>query len=159
MKAPILAIAAFAAGNLAATPAHAVIASPNHQGEALLFPYYNVNEGNLSFIGVANRTDQVKALKVRFRESVEGEALLDFQLWLSPHDHWTAVLQQVDSGVLLSTADNSCTLPTVKDNPNARFRIDRIPDFYTGSSVLERISEGHVEIIEMATVTVIPAPS
>ena len=156
MKAPFLALAALAAGSLAAMPAHAVIASPNHQGEVLLFPYYNVNEGNLSLIGVANRTDQVKALKVRFREGMEGEAVLDFQLWLSPHDHWTAVLRQVDGGVLLATSDTSCTLPTIKDNPNARFRTDRIADFFAGSRALERISEGHVEIIEMASVSVVP---
>ena len=153
MKKTLIATAV-AASVVAPISAFAVNSAADDAGEALIFPYYNVNQGNQSFIGVVNTTADVKVLKVRFREGVESEDIFDFQLWLSPHDHWTAVIQQtVDGqGVVVNTADLSCTVPQVVNNPNARFNPTRIPAIYTGS-VIDRISEGHVEVIEMATVT------
>jgi hypothetical protein len=131
--------------------AHAVNVGSNGEGEVLLFPYYNTNEGNATFLNVTNTTDDGKVIKVRFREGVESEDIFDFQLWLSPHDHWSGVIAVVGDGILLSTADTSCTVPTVLNNPNARFLPNRIPDIYEGD-VLTRMSEGHIEVIEMGTV-------
>ncbi|MEJ2612594.1 MAG: hypothetical protein P8179_21675, partial [Candidatus Thiodiazotropha sp.] len=53
----------------------AVNLSQNGIGQVLLYPYYNVNEGNSTFISVTNTTNRVKAVKVRFREAVGGESV------------------------------------------------------------------------------------
>jgi len=151
MKKTLIATAV-AASVVAPISAYAVNSAADDAGEALVYPYYNVNEGNQSFIGVVNTTNQVKVVKVRFREGVESEDIFDFQLWLSPFDHWTAVIAQTADGkVRVSTADLSCTVPQVLNNPNATFITNRIPAVYTGN-VLDRISEGHMEVIEMATI-------
>lgn len=151
MKKTLIATAV-AASLVAPISAYAVNSAADDAGEALIYPYYNVNEGNQSFIGVVNTTNQVKVLKVRFREGVESEDIFDFQLYLSPFDHWTAVIAQTADGkVRVSTADLSCTVPQVLNNPNATFITNRIPAVYTGN-VLDRISEGHMEVIEMAVI-------
>jgi hypothetical protein len=131
--------------------AQAVNVSHNNTGEVLLYPYYNVNEGNATFLTVTNTTDEGKVIKVRFREGVESEDVFDFQVWLSPFDHWSAVVTNDGTNVRVATADTSCTVPTVAGNPNATFRTTRIPAAYTGD-VLTRLSEGHIEVLEMGVV-------
>ena len=148
MKKTLIA-AAVAASVIAPISAQAVNSAADDAGEALIYPYYNVNEGNQSFIAVVNTTNHAKVLKVRFREAVESEDVFDFQLWLSAHDHWTAVISQINGQVRVSTADLSCTVPQVINNTTAVFNPTRVPLIYTGN-VLDRISEGHAEVIEMA---------
>jgi hypothetical protein len=148
MKKTLIATAV-AASVVAPISAHAVNATANGTGEVLLYPYYNVNEGNATFFGVANTTADTKVVKVRFREGVESEDVLDFQVWLSPYDHWTAVLSQVGGNVNISTADTTCTVPSLASGTN--FITNRISPLYTGD-LLDRLSEGHIEIIEMATI-------
>ena len=148
MKKTLIATAV-AASVMAPISAHAINFSADGTGEVLLYPYYNVNQGNATFIGVANTTGEVKVLKVRFREGVESEDVLDFQVWLSPFDHWTAVMFQVGGKVNVSTSDTSCTVPSLASGAN--LVTNRVSSLYTGN-VLDRMSEGHIEIFEMATV-------
>ncbi len=148
MKKTLIATAV-AASVMAPISAHAINFAADGTGEVLLYPYYNTNEGNATFIGVANTTGEVKALKVRFREGVESEDVLDFQLWLSPYDHWTAVMARVGGSVRINTSDTSCTVPSLASG--ASLLTNRVAAAYTGD-VLDRLSEGHIEIIEMATV-------
>ena len=156
MKKTLIATAV-AASVLPPISAHAINFAADGTGEVLLYPYYNVNQGNATFIGVANTTQFTKVLKVRFRESVESEDVLDFQLWLSPYDHWTAVMSQVGGQVRINTSDTSCTVPSLASG--AALLTNRISDLYTGN-VLDRMSEGHIEILEMAEVDpVSPTPS
>ena len=42
-------------------------------------------------------TDQVKAIKVRFREAQNSAEVLDFNLYLSPFDVWTAKITDSDA--------------------------------------------------------------
>jgi len=148
MKKTLIATAV-AASVMAPLSAHAINFAADGTGEVLLYPYYNVNEGNATFIGVANTTGQVKVVKFRIREGVESEDVLDFQIWLSPYDHWTAVMAQVGGNVNISTNDTTCTVPSLANGAN--LITNRISSTYTGN-VLDRLSEGHIEIIEMATV-------
>jgi hypothetical protein len=134
---------------MAPISAHAINFAADGTGEVLLYPYYNTNEGNATFIGVANTTDEVKVLKFRVREGVESEDVLDFQIWLSPYDHWTAVMARVGGSVRINTSDTSCTVPSLASG--ASLLTNRIATAYTGD-ILDRLSEGHIEIIEMASV-------
>lgn len=150
MKKTLIATAV-AATVVAPISALAVNVAHNGTGEVLLYPYYNVNQGNVTFFTITNTTAQGKALKVRFREGVESEDILDFQVWMSPHDHWSAVIARDGSNISVNTNDTTCTVPTVGNNSVALFNSQRIPPVYTGS-VPDRMSEGHIEVIEMAEV-------
>ena len=84
MKKKILSAAVLAA--LGASTAQAVNLSQDGTGEVLLFPYYTVQNGEETLVSIVNTTDYTKAVKVRFREAYNSREVLDFNLYLSPHD-------------------------------------------------------------------------
>jgi hypothetical protein len=142
------------------TTASAVNVNPNGLGEVLIYPYYTVNSNSLglaynSLMSVVNSTASAMAVKVRFLEGKNSREVLDFNLFLSKHDVWTAaVLPSSSGGGKVLTADNSCTIPS---NSFLKAGVDFVNYAYTGSnddkggSGLDRTKEGYVEIIEMAT--------
>jgi len=117
-------------------------------GSTLIYPYYSVMGGNQTFISLTNRGDEARAIKVRFREGVGSRDVLDFTLYLSPYDHWSAVLFRSGDEIIVNTSDSSCTVPDVGTN-NAKFSVTRISDDYDAASKTDRVSEGHIEIISM----------
>ena len=81
----------------AATTAQAVNVNPNGLGQVLIYPYYTVNataggHAYNSLLSVINSTDSVKVVKVRFLEGKDSREVLDFNLFLSPFDVWTAAV-------------------------------------------------------------------
>ena len=143
--------------------------NPDGYGQVLIFPYYTVNGGKATLLSLQNRTPFGKALKVRFLESQNGREVLDFNLYLAPHDVWTGSIYALDeaSPAVLSTADESCTVPAIKHGttlPEASGR--RYLAFtnaaYTngpggnhndaGADELTRTRDGHIEVIEMGIV-------
>jgi hypothetical protein len=133
--------------------------SNDSTGQVLLYPYYNVNEGNVTFVSITNTTDVAKAAKVRFREGVSGESVFDFTLYLSPRDVWVGAVMQNGGVVKLSVpADTSCTLPNTDTLTTTDFSAARIDSAYdpdydgtqSADEVLARLSEGHIEVIELA---------
>src|SRR5690625_7089197 len=92
--------------------ANAVNVNPDGLGQDLLYPYYTAREGNDTLISVVNTTDQAKTVKVRFLEALNSQALLDFNLYLSPYDVWTtAVTDLVGDQPGMCTTDNYCKVP------------------------------------------------
>ena len=80
--------------------ANAVDLNPDGLGQVLIYPYYTVNIGQDTLFSVVN-TDPIngKAVKVRFLEGYNSREVLDFNLYLSPNDVWTArVSQTADDG-------------------------------------------------------------
>lgn len=141
---------------LAAHPAAAAVhVSPDGQGQVLLFPYYTVNANNNTMISLANHTAEVKAVKVRFREAMNGREVLDFNLYLAPFASWRAMLRSPGESdpAWLFTPDRACTVPSIPE-AGVPFR----NHFYTGSqdddgpNQLDRTREGFVEVIEMGVV-------
>jgi hypothetical protein len=142
------------------TAADAVNVNPNGLGQVLIYPYYTVNSdaaGNAynSLLSVVNTTTSAKAVKVRFLEGKNSREVLDFNLFLSKKDVWTAAIVPSSSGGgRVVSFDKSCTLP---DNSLLAAGVDFVNFAYTGSqddkggSGLDRTKEGYVEIIEMAT--------
>ncbi len=143
--------------------ANAVDLNPDGLGQVLIYPYYTVNKDQDTLISVVNTTDIGKAVKVRFLEGYNSREVLDFNLYLSPYDVWTAAVNQVadDQGAQINTADKSC--------------IDYIPSFpfpfssaaYTGGVAgpggasyakdsgpqsITRTREGYIEMIQMGDV-------
>ena len=144
--------------------AHAVSVNPDGLGQVLLYPYYTTESGQDTYINVVNTSDYVKAVKVRFKESLNSVEVLDFNLYLSPKDHWsvtvTAGATDADAAVIV-TADTSCTVPRSLSSKAVGSTGDIISfrsSLYAGASAGEkengddRTKEGYVEIIEMGNV-------
>ena len=119
---------------LAMTPANAggLEFSEGGVGHQLLVPYYTVQDGNMTVIHLVNTdTNNGKAVKVRFRGASNSDDVLDFQVFLSPQDVWTAAVTAGSDGTAqIVTADNTGTVPrwnpgvpqafvTTRLNPNS----------------------------------------
>jgi len=142
-------IAAFTAAlALLSLSANALTINDNgSDGEVLIFPYYNVNNGFTTSFNITNTTDAYKAMKVRFRESENSNDVLDFNLYLSPNDIWTLFLvKTADGGVRLGTADKSCTHPTIPPG-GVEFRHGAYD-----STDENDVREGYLELIEMGEI-------
>jgi len=133
---------------------NAVNLNPDGLGQVLLYPYYTVRNGTDTLISVVNTHNEAKAVKVRFLEGENSREVLDFNLYLSPFDVWTAAVTEADdgSGAVLNTSDATCTVGPVDGVAFRQFQ-------YTGanadggSTTLDRTKEGHLEMIEMGVVT------
>jgi hypothetical protein len=146
-----------------ANMSNAVNINPDGLGQALVYPYYTVRDGQDTLISVVNTTDSVKAVKVRFLEAENSREVLDFNLFLSPFDVWTAAVVDNGTGAAIFSQDTSCTVPDVPDTfgdaqPFLDFRYtDQSPggeDFRDGgSTTLDRTREGYLEMLEMGVVT------
>ena len=164
-KALYAAIAGVAAIGVAST-AEAVNISADGLGQVLIYPYYTVrnNASGLPYntlLSVVNTTGSVKAVKVRFREGRNSVEVLDFNVFLSPFDVWTATVSPrrpiicgadpATAGAQISTTDKSCTIPDVHGetacSSSVRFRSP------TPATPVSRTAEGYFEIFEMATET------
>jgi len=154
-------------GALGATGvAQAVAVNPDGLGQVLIYPYYTVRTIPTGLVGsdaaynslfsVVNSTGSVKAVKVRFLEGKNSREVLDFNLYLSPKDVWTAAVIPTTDGAGIFTADKSCTVPTVSSNSASPTQFVNFA--YTGSNddkggtSLDRTREGYAEIIEMGDI-------
>ena len=149
-----LCVALAATGMLgAASVAQAVNVSENGLGQVLIYPYYTVNKdvnGNSfnTLMSVVNTTASTKAIKVRFREGKNSAEVLDFNVFLSPFDVWTAAITPTAAGGgHIATSDTSCTIPTFPAGG-----VDfRTLQFESTDAGVTRTSEGYFEVFEMAT--------
>ena len=165
--------------------ATAVTLNPDGLGQVLVYPYYSVNVPNnltedatnlTTQFSVVNTTDVGKAVKVRFLEGRNSREVRDFNLYLSPHDVWTAVVFKLPDEVQanLLTSDTSCTVPAIRTAtagssqgaigvlPDGRKYVRFTNQLYGSDPLygpaggvargLENTREGHFEIIDMGVV-------
>lgn len=164
MKKNLLSTAVATAALVGASAANAVFVNPEGHGQVLLYPFYTVEGGHDTYINLTNTTGATKAVKVRFVESMNSKEVLDFNLYLSPYDHWSGVVSADPDGegAVLKTADTSCTVPqrlaatdpspsvTGDVVPFRNFEYDEAGETFDG---LDRTREGYVEVIEMGVVS------
>jgi hypothetical protein len=136
--------------------AQAVNLNPDGLGQVLIYPYYTTRAdagGNAytSLLSVVNTTSSAKAVKVRFLEGKSSKEVLDFNLFLSKNDVWTAAIFASGAGAAVGTLDKSCTLPALPATGQPFVNFQYTSD--GAGSTLDRTKEGYVEIIEMATFT------
>ena len=140
--------------------ANAVDLNPDGLGQVLIYPYYTVNKSQATLFSVVN-TDPVngKAVKVRFLEGYNSREVLDFNLYLSPNDVWTATVSQTadDGGGQVSTTDQSCTDPSVLANSPVAFRTAAYDGTGPvpadeGPQDITRTREGYIELISMGDI-------
>jgi hypothetical protein len=141
------------------TSASAVTLARNGVGQALIYPYYTVNKAQDTLVSVTNASDISKAVQVRFLEGYNGRDTLDFVLYLSPHDVWTAAISQTadDGGAILRTSDASCTFPQIP-SPGVQLRsagYDGTGVFPAdaGPTSITRTREGSIEFLVGADIT------
>jgi hypothetical protein len=151
-----LCVALAAAGMVgAAGVAQAVNVSGDGLGQVLIYPYYTVNKdfhGNAfnTLMSVVNTTASTKAVKVRFREGRNSVEVLDFNVFLSPWDVWTAAITPTSAGGgHIATSDKSCTIPAFPAG-GVDFRTLGLE---SGDDAVTRTAEGYIEVFEMATYT------
>jgi len=123
-------------------------------GQAIILPYYTVNNGLMTLVSITNTTDRVKAVKFHFREGRNGYSVLSFNLYLAPHDMWAFGLMQTvsdqeghegePSGRIVFS-DNSCVVGLVSGQ---QFSADEY-DFETVFNTMQRAREGMIEVFEM----------
>src|SRR5258708_2308798 len=108
--------AAVSLAALASMNASAVYLDPEGLGQALIYPYYTVRSvnGNAfnTYVSVINHEATTKALRVRFREGLNGREVAGFNLFLSTFDTWTGSLVPTADVAKVVTTDNSCTTTT-----------------------------------------------
>ena len=140
------------AWKLSATDTRDLSVTQGGTGHSLVVPYFNAQNGNMTVLHVVN-TDQNhgKLAKVRFRSAANSDDILDFQVFLSPGDVWTAAVTAGSDGVAqLTTADGTCTLPALAKGVSQRFVTDRLSD--KAGDVAAQTREGYVEIFNMADI-------
>jgi hypothetical protein len=139
-------------------PAHAMNVSQNNVGEVLLFPYYTVKNGFDTVFTVTNTSDRTAIFKVRFREALNSREVRDFNVILSPYDHWSAgVTSSATGGALVRTFDNTCTSPTLpaSSTVTGAREVAFTNALYTapfadgGATDISRVQEGYFEVILM----------
>mgnify|MGYP003572175525 CR=1 FL=1 len=156
LTAAVLAGLAGAAGIVGS--AQAVNINPDGLGQVLIYPYYTVNGGNTTALSVVNTTEEAKAVKVRFLEGQNSQEVLDFNLYMSKYDVWTAAIFDNEGTPTLVVNDTTCTVPYLYMNDaNDDGERDGMQAFLPyelddgGSTHISRTAEGHFEMIEMGT--------
>ena len=155
-------VAAVSSVGIVNTASAAVHINGNGLGEVLIYPYYTTRAGLNTVLSVVNTTASSKAVKVRFTEGKNSREVLDFNLYLSPHDMWTAAITNTANGAMLVTRDKSCTAPAIadagKEFVNFAFSGTALEGIQQSggdgeTQSLDRTREGYFEIIEMGTIT------
>ncbi|WP_223789660.1 hypothetical protein [Marinicella meishanensis] len=142
-------------------PSQAVQHSVDGTGEVLIYPYYTVNNDLNTLYSVVNTTADTKAIRINFLESDIGLVVLSFNVYLDAYDVWTGALVSSTSTVGAHvgepnathvTADTSCAPFLNKANQEfLPFVIDL--DLEVDNKSMQRATEGHMEVIELATFT------
>jgi hypothetical protein len=143
-------------------PVHAMNISQNNMGQVLLFPYYTVKNGLDTVFTVTNTSDMTLAIKVRWREALNSREVRDFNVVLSPNDHWSAgVTDNGTGGALVRTFDKSCTSPILPNSTtvSGAREVGFTNVLFSGSandgasSDISRVQEGYFEVFLMGTST------
>ena len=167
MKKKVLPLAVGTATAVVMSAANAAMyVNDKGMGETLIFPFYSAENGNSTNVNIANTTTGTKAVKVRILEAQNSREVLDFNLYLSPKDHFSfAVLADAaDGGGMLKTNDNSCTVPAIPSdgvkfrdflyNPadSAEDDADTEADESYDNTSITRTAVGYIEVIEMGQI-------
>jgi hypothetical protein len=144
-----------AAADFAATPATELRLANGGVGHMLITPYFTAQGGNATVLSIVNTdTQRGKAVKVRFRGGSNSDDILDFQVFLSPSDHWSAVVtKNATTGLAqIVTNDNSCTIPKLTPGVAQSFITGRLPSYASAAELANGTLEGYVEMFNMADI-------
>ncbi|SFP30306.1 hypothetical protein [Hydrogenimonas thermophila] len=93
---------------------HSLEYSKNLNGDALLFPAFYAGGGFTTEIKIINTSGQYSNVaKVIFFEKETSKEIMDFNVYLSAHDVWTAQVVEKDGKYYIESTDNSSPLETI----------------------------------------------
>jgi hypothetical protein len=166
---------ALSAGLLTSGPAQAVKLDNNDRlGDAGIFQYYTAHSGWQTFFRIINTSENPVSVKLRFHEGANSREVLDFIVFLSGRDMWsawtTADALGDGSGPGIRTNDTSCVFGGADGNntsppegwrtlANGTLAARFLDKAYTGDyddggnanvDPLDRKSEGYLEVIGIA---------
>ena len=136
------------------TSAWAVYINNNATGQALIIPFYTVDNNHNTLISIKNNTDAHKAVKVDFRESFNGATVLNFNLYLAPYDEWSGALGGISSTIpgyegqpsaALFSNDTSCRPFVVNSQEFLPFALT----LDAGPDNMQRAQTGFIQVTEM----------
>ena len=153
---------------------NAVNVDPEGTGQVLLYPYYSAHGGNDTLVSIVNSTNRGKAVKIRFREAINSRDVLDFHIYMSAYDVWTAAVTKASDtdGAMLKISDTTCTVPYLFESVDGEQEFldfdyntkkDDTTDPKTASTIdggptgIDRTASGYIEVIEMGTLEAHPA--
>ena len=125
----------------------------NHQGvgQALIYPYYTVRNGQVGLLSVENNSTTPKEVRVQIYEGLAGQAVLSFNVYLSSEDTWTVFMTNDNEGVAsIITGDISCTVPTFPPSTLLNLRDELYKEDAGDNDSKNRLQEGYIEIIELS---------
>jgi len=170
MNKKVLPLAVGAASAVVMSAAHAAMyINERGTGESLIYPFYSAENGNNTLVNLANTTTGTKAVKVRILEAQNSQEVLDFNLYLSPQDHFSFSISATDEGgAKLVTGDNSCTVPAIPAEGvpfrNAKYVGDKLETKDDPATAADesknnfdntgigRTQVGYIEVIEMGQI-------
>jgi len=160
MKMKLLSVAVAGVLGGAGTVMAAPTAAPSGIGDALVVPYFSVQDGNATLINIINTDDGTtndgKVVKIRYRAARNSDDLFDFTLFLSPSDVYAMMISEGADGLpflSVPSDETSCTLPAKATLNGAKFSTQRLDaDMHTDVGVIAGTREGYVEIINMGDV-------
>lgn len=132
-----------------------IAVNPDGVGQALIYPFYTVQNGNATLLSVVNTTAEGKVVKIRFRDYANSEDVRDFNIYLSAKDVWTAAVLPVGSagmtgsggwtgssggGAMVVTQDNTCTAPNKTNWQDVSADFGGIPTYAVPFSKADYVS-------------------
>ncbi len=136
---------------------NAVNVNPDGLGQVLLYPYYSARGENDTLISIVNTTERGKAVKIRFIEAMNSREVLDFNIYMSPFDVWTAAVTADGDGAKMTTNDTTCTAPYIfGDFGGEQEFLEFAYAGDGGPQDIERTASGYIEVIEMGTMVAQP---
>jgi hypothetical protein len=144
---------------------NAINVNPDGLGQVLLYPYYTTRGGNDTLISIVNTTDRGKAVKIRFIEALNSREVLDFNIYMSAWDIWTAAITDEGPGAKMITSDTTCTSPYFLGEAGGPGSVAEVPFVdlaYNqpeltddgGPTSLDRTRSGYIEVLEMGVLGV-----
>ncbi|MGJ8662539.1 MAG: hypothetical protein ACSHWU_02765 [Marinicella sp.] len=139
--------------------ANAMNINANGTGQVLLVPYYSVQNNLNTLLSITNTTNQVKAMKVKFLEGRFGHEVFVLNVYLGPHDIWTAGLIPAEShfaghlgepSTEIISNDESC-VPYFESGVNGQF-FPYLLDAELVNTSLNRAQEGMIQVFEMGVI-------
>tara|TARA_R110002110_G_scaffold415765_2_gene655192 strand:- start:44333 stop:45982 length:1650 start_codon:yes stop_codon:yes gene_type:complete len=111
--------------------------SDGNLGDLAIVPYYTVQGDWTTGVHIINSGDTTQVVKLRLRRASDSADALDFNIILSPKDHWAGNIDDASGNIVITTVDNTCTAPIT----NGSFPMSAI--YRDGAE------EGYIEIIQM----------
>lgn len=139
-------------------PAFAIERSHDGSGQAVLLPYYSVENGLSTVFAVSNHADEPKAVRVVIAEGRNGRVALSYNVYLAARDTWSGAIV-ADQGSppappRVLTIDTSCTSGTFPPEGVSMRELDFFGTRADGLGIgVDRLTKGQIELIELGTLT------